>query len=64
MEKGLRKGLADDNFNKKNIENVGKLIEETPISETFGMFVNESGDGNNVTVTKRNREICAKSLLK
>lgn len=62
MEKELQERLMD-NFDKKNIKNVSKLIEE-PMSEMAGMFVDESGNGKDVKITERSRKICAESLLK
>ena len=62
MEKELQKKVME-NFGEKNIENVSKLIEK-PIEKTVGMFLDESGNGTAVEVTKKSRTICAKSLLK
>lgn len=62
MEKELQERLMD-NFDKKNIKNVSKLIEK-PMSEMAGMFVDESGNGKDVKITERSRKICAESLLK
>ena len=51
------------NFNKKNIENVTELIEK-PMVDKFGMFLDESGNGENIIPTEESRKICAKSLLR
>lgn len=62
MGKKLEEKSAN-NFNKRNIENVNKLIEE-PMAERFGMFADESGNGKDVRISKESRKICAKSLLR
>ncbi len=51
------------NFNKNNIENVSKLIEE-PMVDRFGVFLDESGNGEKIVPTEESRKICAKSLVK
>lgn len=62
MGKELQEGL-NENFDGKNLENIGKLIEE-PIPAMFGLFVNEAGNGKKVKITEASRKICAKSLLR
>lgn len=53
----------DQNFNKENIKNIGKLIEE-PMSEPYRMLVDESGNGTDVKISEESRKICAKSLIR
>lgn len=62
MEKELHERFAK-NFNKGNIDNIQKLIEE-PFIDRVGMFVDESGNGESIKPTEESRKICAKSLLK
>lgn len=62
MEKNLQERIME-NFDKRNIENVRKLIEE-PMVERMGMFVNESGNGQEVKISEESRKICAESLIK
>lgn len=57
--------LKFDNFDKKNIENVRKMIEDSPIPDkVYTMVIDESGSGRQVKVSKESRKICAKSLLR
>ncbi len=51
-----------NNFDRKNIENIDKLIKED-MTERVGMFVDESGK-EEVEITKESREKCAKALLR
>lgn len=53
----------DQNFNKENIKNIAKLIEE-PMSEPYRMLVDESGNGTDVKISEKSRKICAKSLIR
>ncbi len=62
MEKVLNGELAN-NFNKRNAENIKKLIEE-PMIDRYGMFVDESGNGKTIKPSEESRKICAKSLLR
>lgn len=64
MGQDLNKRLMD-NFDKENIDNVRKQIEEgSEIPQMFGMFVNESGTGETPKITEKSRKICAKDLVK
>lgn len=62
MKKELQEKF-DQNFNKQNVKNIDKLIEE-PMSEPYRMLVDESGNGTNVKISEESRKICAKSLIK
>lgn len=53
---------VQDNFDRKNIKNIDKLIEED-MAERVGMFVDESGKGK-VEITEESRKKCAKDLLR
>ncbi len=53
---------VQDNFDRKNIKNIDKLIEED-MAERVGMFVDESGKGK-VEITEESRKKCAKNLLR
>ena len=62
MDKEFSKKIMG-NFDKKNIENIDKLINE-PMTKMAGMFVDESGNGESPQISKESRKICAKSLLR
>lgn len=62
MKKRLQKRIME-NFDKKNVENVSELIEE-PMSEMVGMFINESGNGEEVKISVESRKDCVKALLR
>lgn len=53
---------VQDNFDRKNIENIDKLIKED-MAERVGMFINESGKGK-VEIIEESRKKCAKDLLR
>ncbi len=53
----------DQNFNKENIKNIDKLIEQ-PMSEPYRMLVDESGNGTDVKISEKSRKTCAKSLIR
>ena len=60
--KFMKKELQE-NFDENNIQNVENLIQNSPIQATC-IFLKETGNGQDVKVTKGSREQCAKSLLK
>lgn len=53
-----------NNFDRNNIENIDKLIEED-MAEREGMFVNESAEKKvEVNITEESRKKVAKSLIR
>lgn len=64
MKRELREPLSD-NFDEKNIENVRKAIEDdkVPPPKVIGMFLNESGNGKDPTITEESIKICAEALI-
>ncbi len=58
----IKQEKCKDNFNKSNIENVGKMIDgEMPTP--YGMHVNESGNGKHPKITEESRKKLAKLLI-
>lgn len=55
--------LCKNNFDENNVENIRKMIDESPI-DTYSMFMDESGDGKHPVITKANRKSVARSLLR
>lgn len=52
-----------NNFDKVNITNIDKMIN-TEKTSSYGMFVNENGNGQQPIITEESRRIVAKSLIK
>lgn len=58
----IKEEMCKDNFDDANVESVRKMIEEeSPV--TYGMFLNESGNGEVPVITEANRKVAVKALL-
>ena len=58
----IKEELCKDNFDDTNMENVRKMIEEdSPAS--YGMFIDESGNGKDPVITETSRKVAVKTLL-
>lgn len=58
----IKQERCKNNFDKSNIENVSEMIDNEE-SIPYGMFVNESGNGEKPKITKESRKALAKSLI-
>lgn len=53
-----------ENYDAKNLASIDNLIEKSDITRTFGMQLNEQGNGILPTITKESRKKVAKSLIR
>lgn len=60
----IDKERSKDNFDKKNIANITKMIDSSDKATHYGMFVDESASGKLPEITEGSRKKLAKSLIK
>lgn len=53
-----------ENYDEKNLASVDSFIEKSDITRTFGMQLNEHGNGIIPTITEESRKKVAKSLIR
>ncbi len=53
-----------ENYDAKNLASVSSFIEKSDITRTFGMQLNEQGNGILPTITEESRKKVAKSLIR
>ncbi len=53
-----------ENYDEKNLTSVDSFIEKSNITRTFGMQLNEQGNGILPTITEESRKKVAKNLIK
>lgn len=53
-----------ENYDEKNLASVDNLIAKSDITRTFGMQLNEQGNGVLPTITEESRKKVAKSLIR
>lgn len=58
----IKQEKCKDNFNRSNIENIRKMIDDE-MPTPFGVYVNESGNGELPKITEESRKKLAKSLI-
>ncbi len=58
----IKQERCKDNFDKSNIENVSKMIDEEEPS-SYGMLLNESGSGKSLRISEESRKKLAKSFI-
>lgn len=58
----INQEMCKDNFDRSNIENVRKMIDDE-MPTPFGVYVNESGNGELPKITEEGRKKLAKSLI-
>ncbi len=63
MEKDKQSYDPKQNYDKNNVENIGKMIEGSNLTP-YGIFMNESGNGERPNITDESRKRLAKSLIR
>ena len=58
----IKQEKGKDNFNKSNVKDIGQMIDGEEITP-YGMFVNESGNGELSKITEESRQKLARSLI-
>lgn len=55
---------VEQNYGKNNLASIDKMIEGSELDSTYGMQVDESGNGKEPTIKKESRKSLAKSLIR